>query len=93
MEGVCTCMLRARLPSRGVCRGVPRVYDCVRSHDCVYRYLHKEHAFYDLDDEVEELNETIGDRRFTTGGTHEANSSSSQSVRSAGELREGEYDY
>ena len=75
--------------SRDVCWGLHRtgVHGCV-----VRRYLHKEHAFYDLDDEVEELNETISDRQFTKGDTHEA-SSSSHSVRPAGGLGEGEYDY
>ena len=63
---------------------------CVRA--CALRYLHKVHDFYDLDDEVEELNETIADG-LPTSSDRSVVTDSGQSVRSEGVLGEGEYDY
>ena len=59
---------------------------------CAFRYLHQEHDFYDLDDELEELDETIDDGP-PTSSDRSVVANSSQSVRSEGDLGEGEYDY
>lgn len=85
-----TCVYICRIVSRVACAGARTTPVCMVVY--VHRYLHKEHAFYDLDDEVEELNEMISDRQFTKADVHQA-SSGSHSVRPAGGLGQGEYDY
>ena len=69
-----------------------RVSDSVCARVCAFRYLHKEHDFYDLDDELEELGEKIDDGP-PTSSDRSVVANSSQSVRSEGDLGEGEYDY
>lgn len=48
--------------------------------------------FYDLDDEIDELDETISDGGRATENVHQRNRSSHLTA-SLGELLEGEYDY
>ena len=62
-----------------------RVSDSVCARVCAFRYLHKEHDFYDLDDELEELGEKIDDGP-PTSSDRSVVANSSQSVRSEGDL-------